>query len=204
VLLNVPVMTTIEYMADARQALVMYASVISIALLASAALSMGVALVALTWRGIAERLPATRDPWSYDRYDPANPGARARGHQRNHGGPAVTIAVPLSGETFEAELVADESGVQMLYEPSRAKHRAFYPLARSCSTSGGASWLRHPRSRPSWMRTGSGAGGCSNELDGTRHMGKHRDRRRSIRPLLQLPANREPVRFSCDCLVQKR
>jgi hypothetical protein len=41
----------------------------------------------------------------------------------------MTIAVPLSDETFEAELEADESGVLMLYEPSRAKHRAFYPPA---------------------------------------------------------------------------
>jgi hypothetical protein len=41
----------------------------------------------------------------------------------------MTIALPLSDETFEAELEADESGVLMLYEPSRAKHSAFYPLA---------------------------------------------------------------------------
>jgi hypothetical protein len=41
----------------------------------------------------------------------------------------MTIALPLSDETFEAELEADESGVLMLYEPSRAKHLAFYPLA---------------------------------------------------------------------------
>jgi hypothetical protein len=38
------------------------------------------------------------------------------------------ITVPLSGDTFEAE-IADESGVLMLYQPSRAKARAFYPLA---------------------------------------------------------------------------
>jgi hypothetical protein len=36
--------------------------------------------------------------------------------------------VPLSGDTFEAELEAEES-VLMLYEPSRAKHLTFYPLA---------------------------------------------------------------------------
>jgi hypothetical protein len=36
--------------------------------------------------------------------------------------------VPLSGDTFEAE-IADESGALMLYQPSRAKARAFYPLA---------------------------------------------------------------------------
>jgi hypothetical protein len=36
------------------------------------------------------------------------------------GGPTVTIIVPLSGDTLEAELEADESGVLMLYEPSRA------------------------------------------------------------------------------------
>jgi hypothetical protein len=41
----------------------------------------------------------------------------------------VAITVPLSGDTFEAELEADERGVLMLYEPSRAKHLAFYPLA---------------------------------------------------------------------------
>ena len=39
------------------------------------------------------------------------------------------IAVPLSGDTFEAELEAEESGVLMLYQPSRARMRAFYPLA---------------------------------------------------------------------------
>jgi hypothetical protein len=37
--------------------------------------------------------------------------------------------MPLSGETFEAELEAEETGVLMLYEPSRARMRAFYPLA---------------------------------------------------------------------------
>ena len=41
----------------------------------------------------------------------------------------MTITVPLSGDTFEAELEADESGVLMMYEPSRARMRAFYPLA---------------------------------------------------------------------------
>ena len=41
----------------------------------------------------------------------------------------MTIALPLSEETFEAELVADESGVLSVYEPSRAKMKAFYPLA---------------------------------------------------------------------------
>jgi hypothetical protein len=49
----------------------------------------------------------------------------------NENGPTtVTIAVPTSGGwTFEAELVTDESGVLMLYEPSRAKRRAFCQLA---------------------------------------------------------------------------
>jgi hypothetical protein len=37
--------------------------------------------------------------------------------------------VPLSGDTFDAELEADESGVLMLYEPSRARMTAFYALA---------------------------------------------------------------------------
>ena len=42
----------------------------------------------------------------------------------------MTIAVPTSGGwTFEAELVADGSGVLMLYEPSRAKRRMFCQLA---------------------------------------------------------------------------
>jgi hypothetical protein len=41
----------------------------------------------------------------------------------------VTIADPTSGGwTLEAQLVA-EHGVLMLYEPSRAKHRAFDALA---------------------------------------------------------------------------
>jgi hypothetical protein len=48
----------------------------------------------------------------------------------NENGPTtVTIADPTSaGLTLEAQLVA-EHGVLMLYEPSRAKHRAFYALA---------------------------------------------------------------------------
>jgi hypothetical protein len=41
----------------------------------------------------------------------------------------VTIAVTSGSWTFEAELVADGSGVLMLYEPSRAKHRTFCMLA---------------------------------------------------------------------------
>jgi hypothetical protein len=42
----------------------------------------------------------------------------------------VTIAVPISGGwTFAAEVVADGSGVLMLYEPSRAKRRTFCQLA---------------------------------------------------------------------------
>jgi hypothetical protein len=59
--------------------LVMYASVISLTLLASAALSMGEAFVALTWEGIAERRPATRDPWSYDYRDRATRAAERNG-----------------------------------------------------------------------------------------------------------------------------
>jgi hypothetical protein len=42
----------------------------------------------------------------------------------------MTIAVPTSGGwMFEAELVADGSGVPMLYEPSRVKRRTFCQLA---------------------------------------------------------------------------
>jgi hypothetical protein len=43
----------------------------------------------------------------------------------------VTITAPLSGDTFEAELEVDESGVLMMYESSRitGKRMAFYPLA---------------------------------------------------------------------------
>jgi hypothetical protein len=42
----------------------------------------------------------------------------------------MTIAVPTSsGWTFDAELVADDSGVLMPYEPSRAKRRRFCQLA---------------------------------------------------------------------------
>jgi hypothetical protein len=36
------------------------------------------------------------------------PSARA---STDHGGPAVTVTEPLSGDSFEAELEADESGV---------------------------------------------------------------------------------------------
>jgi hypothetical protein len=61
--------------------------------------------------------------------------------------------VPLSGDTFEAE-IADESGVLMLYQPSRAKARAFYPLAavleigwRIVSASPGAGGTRRARVR---------------------------------------------------------
>ncbi len=42
----------------------------------------------------------------------------------------MTIAVPTCGGwTLLAELDADGSGVLMLYEPSSAQRRAFYPLA---------------------------------------------------------------------------
>jgi hypothetical protein len=92
VLLNVPVMTTLEYLVDARQALVMYASVISLALLASAALSMGVALVAFTWKGMSERRPA--DPWNYDYHDPATRAAEREGIDRLVGGHGRAVKEP--------------------------------------------------------------------------------------------------------------
>jgi hypothetical protein len=40
----------------------------------------------------------------------------------------VTILVPVSSQTFEAQL-EDEHGVLMVYEPSRAERKAFYTLA---------------------------------------------------------------------------
>ena len=43
----------------------------------------------------------------------------------------MTITAPLSGDTFEAELEADESRVLMVYESSRitGKRTALHPLA---------------------------------------------------------------------------
>ena len=57
----------------------------------------------------------------------------------------MTIALPLSEETFDTELVADESGVLMVYEPSRVKMKAFYPLAAVLRIGWRIVRARHPR-----------------------------------------------------------
>jgi hypothetical protein len=57
-------------------------------------------------------------------------GGRARGHQPATGGRAVTIELPLSGETFEAELKEDDGGVLSLHERNRVsdERMEFYLL----------------------------------------------------------------------------
>ena len=57
-------------------------------------------------------------------------GGRARGYQPATGGSAVTIELPLSGETFEAELKEDDSGVLSLHERNRVsdERMEFYLL----------------------------------------------------------------------------
>jgi hypothetical protein len=80
-------------------------------------------------------------------------------------GPEVTIAIPATGETIEAQF--EEDGFQMLWLATAtggtaAECRSCYRLP--CRT-GGASRARHPRSRPRWTRTGSDGDGCSSSSD---------------------------------------
>jgi hypothetical protein len=71
-----------------------------------------------------------------------------------HGGPAVTIAAPASGETSEGQLEEDEFHILWLVH----RNRPSAILLSAALKTGGASSMRHPRSRRCWTGTGLEAG----------------------------------------------
>ena len=72
----------------------------------------------------------------------------------------MTIAVPTSdGWTSEAQL-EEELGVLMLYQPSRAKRIAFYPLAAVLKL-GWRIVSASPEEQAVWDAHGFGRDGCS-------------------------------------------
>jgi hypothetical protein len=78
----------------------------------------------------------------------------------------VRIAVPATGETFEAQLEEDEFHMLWLNEPNRKGRRRGGICCPRCSRSDGVSCARHPRSRRCWTRHGlrSGRGAVTMEL----------------------------------------
>jgi hypothetical protein len=71
-----------------------------------------------------------------------------------HGGPAVTITAPASGETSEGQLEKDEFHMLWLVHRNRRNSGRVQILLSAALKTGGASSMRHPRSR----RCGTGRG----------------------------------------------
>jgi hypothetical protein len=89
-LFNVPLVTTAEYLTHAQHMLVLSTIWMGLALLASAAISMVVAVAALIWHardpGSYRAKPGSRDPWSYDHQEPAIRAAEREGVNRIYAG----------------------------------------------------------------------------------------------------------------------
>jgi hypothetical protein len=75
-----------------------------------------------------------------------------------HGGPAVTITAPASGETSEGQLEKDEFHMLWLVHRNRRNSGRVQILLSAALKTGGASSMRHPRSRRCWTGTGLEAG----------------------------------------------